>query len=84
MLDVPLTDVRNAAIAAEARGRSGAWVIEAKHDPFVALSSCADAGHDMTLGMAVAVAFVSALLGGGTGIAGWAKLIASVAAGGAV
>ena len=38
----------------------------------------------LSLAMAVAVAVVSALLGAGTGIAGWAKLLATVATGGVV
>jgi len=57
MLDVPLAQMRSAAIAARDRGRSGAWVIEAKHDPFVALASCAPSVPGMSLGIAVAVAF---------------------------
>jgi putative peptidoglycan lipid II flippase len=38
----------------------------------------------LSLVMAFAVAFVSALLGSGTGLTGWVKLILTVAAGGAV
>lgn len=38
----------------------------------------------LSIAMAVVIAFVSALLGNGTGLAGWAKLLVTVTAGGGV
>jgi probable F420-dependent oxidoreductase len=50
-------DTRLAAAAAEQAGYSGAWTIELRHDPFIALALAATATERIELGTAIAVAF---------------------------
>jgi probable F420-dependent oxidoreductase len=57
MLDDKPGNVGDSAEAARAAGLDGGWVPEAKHDPFLLLSTAASRGTGLTLGTAVAVAF---------------------------
>lgn len=45
------------AAAAQSAGRRGAWVIEAKHDPFLLLNGAAAVAPGLALGTAVAIGF---------------------------